>query len=176
MKYSRIAVLVALASVATACSPKQTPVPLVVTSGSVAALVGDWAGEYSSTETGRSGSIMFQLSSVGDTAHGDVVMVPRMRALQVPAQERQPIAADARALPEPLTIRFVQLDGGRVSGSLAPYADPACGCTVNTTYEGRFTDADTIEGTYRTLGVRPGHEPTAGRWKVTRQRPKVTIR
>lgn len=175
MKYSRILALVALAAAGSACASRQTPVPLVVNSGSAAALVGEWAGEYSSDATGRSGSITFQLSSEGDTARGDVVMIPRLRSVQVPAQERQPIAAGARALPEPLTIRFVRLDGGRVSGSLAPYADPDCGCSVTTTYEGVFTDPNTIEGTYRTLGVRPGHEPSAGRWKVTRQHRKVTI-
>ena len=148
--------------------------PVVSDSGSIAALVGDWAGEYSSDDTGRSGSIMFQLASEKDTAYGDVVMVPRSRQVQIPGQERPGAAVRVPAASEPLTIRFVRVDGGRVSGTLAPYIDPDCGCSVITTYEGTFTDPDTIEGTYRTRGVGPVHQPAAGRWKVSRQHSKTT--
>src|SRR5687767_10857146 len=88
MRSSKIAVLVTLVVAATACSWKRTPVPVVSDSGSIAALVGNWAGEYSSDDTGRSGSIMFQLASEKDTAYGDVVMLPRLRQVQIPGQER----------------------------------------------------------------------------------------
>ena len=53
--------------------------PITVTGDSAAraSLAGKWVGEYSSPATGRSGSIVFNLSPTGDAASGDVLMVPR---------------------------------------------------------------------------------------------------
>src|SRR5881296_2776449 len=68
----------ALAAALAACSPTpQTPIPLVGSTGDVAALTGRWEGSYSSAETGRRGSISFTLTAAGDSAYGDVVMIPR---------------------------------------------------------------------------------------------------
>ena len=61
----------------TACGAARAPVPLVGASADVGALTGEWAGEYSSAESGRSGSISFTLRAAGDSAFGDVVMIPR---------------------------------------------------------------------------------------------------
>jgi hypothetical protein len=176
MRYMKSAIVLTIAAATMACGWKRTPVPVVSDPESIGALVGEWMGEYSSSETGRSGSITFELASVKDTAYGDVVMVPRVRAAQFPIQAHPDIAAArTQNLPEPLKIRFVRLDGGRVSGRLAPYTDPDCGCKVVTTYEGKFTDANTIEGTYTTRGTDFYHQPAGGRWKVTRQNPKTTV-
>jgi len=41
-------------------------------------LTGEWAGDYSSVESGRSGSISFTLRAAGDSAFGDVVMIPSL--------------------------------------------------------------------------------------------------
>jgi hypothetical protein len=49
-----------------------------------------------------------------------------------------------------------------------PYTDPACDCQVDTTFVGRI-QGDTIEGTFTTAPSGQG-APTAGRWKVTRQK------
>src|SRR2546430_1224221 len=65
-----------LAVVAAACSSARPPVPMVGQARDVAALAGDWVGEYSSAESGRSGSISFTLRAQGDSAVGDVVMIP----------------------------------------------------------------------------------------------------
>src|SRR5258705_1052040 len=59
-----------------ACGTNQPSVPLVGRSADVAALAGEWAGEYSSVESGRSGSITFTLRAASDSAFGDVVMIP----------------------------------------------------------------------------------------------------
>ena len=67
----------AFAFLVSACAAHQPPVPLVGPASDIAALVGEWAGEYSSSETGRTGSISFVLAAHGDTAYGDVIMVPR---------------------------------------------------------------------------------------------------
>lgn len=175
MRYIKIAVVAAIAATAIGCSWRRTPVPVLSDSQSTAALVGEWSGEYSSTETGRSGSITFSLASERDTAYGDVVMVPRVRAVQIPIQPRQEVTGPTpQNQTEPLRIRFVRMEGGLVSGLLDPYNDPECGCRVVTAYEGRFTDANTIEGSYTTRGTDLFHKTTGGRWKVTRQNPKST--
>lgn len=70
---------------------------------------------------------------------------------------------------ELLTIRFVRVDGGRVSGALDPYHDPVCGCPLETTFTGRLVDASTIEGTFVSRGP-PGHRTANGRWRVTRSK------
>jgi len=59
-----------------ACGASRSPVPLVGASTDMTVLTGEWAGEYSSGESGRSGSITFTLRAAGDSAFGDVVMIP----------------------------------------------------------------------------------------------------
>ena len=174
MKTLKNALLLCLI-VTSACSWRRTPVPVLSDAASTAALVGDWAGEYSSSQTGRSGSITFQLASDKDTAYGDVIMIPRTQAVQIPTRE-QPQVSAARPLTaaEPLAIRFVRMEGGSVSGTLSPYSDPECGCRVVTTFTGTFTGPNTIEGKYTTRGVDFGHVPAEGRWKVTRSTPRST--
>jgi hypothetical protein len=67
-----------------------------------------------------------------------------------------------------LTIRFVRVGPGRVSGTLDPYADPDCGCTLVTTFEGTV-EGDTIEGTFESRSQEHAHE-NRGTWRVARQR------
>src|SRR3989442_15893302 len=59
-----------------ACGASRSPVPLVGAATDVAALAGEWVGDYSSVESGRSGSISFTLRAATDSAFGDVVMIP----------------------------------------------------------------------------------------------------
>jgi len=61
-------------------------------------------------------------------------------------------------------------EGGNLSGTLDPYQDPDCVCTVITTFQGTFRDARTIEGTFSTVPSKPGGKVTGGKWKVTRVR------
>ena len=74
MRYAGGAPVLALALAA--CASSQTPVPVVGARADVAALAGRWDGSYSSSTTGRSGSISFTLTARGDSAYGDVVMIP----------------------------------------------------------------------------------------------------
>src|SRR6266566_2659973 len=92
------------------------------------ALEGQWDGSYSSAATGRSGSISFTLTATGDSAFGDVVMIPRGLGRPLQAWNNAAAPADA-APPRPavLTINFVRVAAGRVTGTLAPYADPETG-------------------------------------------------
>src|SRR6266568_4710460 len=103
-----------------ACGASRSPVPVVGAATDVSALAGEWVGDYSSVESGRSGSITFTLRSATDSAFGDVIM-----------------------------IRCVRVEQGRVSGTLDPYADPRTGERLLTTFRGELK-GNTIAGTYTT--------------------------
>jgi hypothetical protein len=161
--------MVTLALTVAGCAWRRTPVPIISDAGSTGLLVGTWTGEYNSAQTGRSGSISFELASEKDTAYCDVVMVPSIQRLRV-ANNTNPEGPSVRPIPlaEPLKLRFIRLGDGRVTGTLEPYKDPDCDCQVTTTFEGKFYGTNTIEGTYVTTGTVL-HQQTSGRWKVTKQ-------
>jgi len=74
-----------------------------------------------------------------------------------------------------LTISFVRVAAGRVSGTLAPYADPETGAKLFTTFEGRMS-GDTITGGYTTHVAGAGRaggaaDTQTGEWTVTRRKP-----
>lgn len=156
--------VIAAAAVVWACGGSSTPVPVAGTATDLAALAGEWSGEYSSVESGRSGSIVFRLVAGTDSATGDVVMIPSWSGrggAPDPAAGRPPAPA-----PQAIAIRFVRVEGGRVSGRLAPYADPDCGCTLLTVFEGQLK-GDTLEGTY-TSHHSAENKVQSGRWQVKR--------
>jgi hypothetical protein len=171
MSTKRFIALAALAVLSlTACSWRRTPVPIVADVGSTALLVGSWSGEYFSTETGRRGSISFDLESEKDTAYCDVTMAPFVGNARVGPviHSDVPVAPSQKAINEPLKIRFIRLGNQQISGTLEPYTDPDCGCTVTTTFVGSFATGNRIEGTYTTVG-HGLHLPTRGQWSVKRQ-------
>jgi hypothetical protein len=130
-------------------------------------LVGEWRGNYSSAETGRTGTIAFTLRAGESSASGNIVMIPRPDSMLTSADQQlvTNIEAPGRAL---LKIHFLRKEGGNLSGTLDPYSDPDCGCPVTTTFQGTFKDARTIEGTFNTVPSQPGGKVTGGKWKVTR--------
>jgi len=156
-----LAALVALAG----CSSMPAPVPLVGNSSDVAQLEGEWAGEYFSTETLRSGSISFTLAAGADTAFGDVLMLPRQLH---EAHTTDAVQTHEHVRPTVLPIRVIMTSGDRLNGVLDPYDDPECRCTLMTVFEGRI-QAGTIEGSYVSTNTMTG-EVTRGEWKVTRRR------
>jgi hypothetical protein len=138
-------------------------------SGSTALLVGSWAGDYSSSQTGRSGSISFELESEKDTAYCDVMMVPKVGNFRMATENRPDIpVVTQQSIGEPLKIRFIRLGDGRITGTLEPYTDPECNCKVSTTFEGILKGPDKIVGSYVTTGS-DGYQ-SKGKWNVTRQR------
>jgi hypothetical protein len=164
--------LVALAGVSLACASKPTPVTVTGDVGDRASLAGKWSGEYSSPATGRSGSIVFNLSPSGDAANGDVVMIPagHGKAL-VPFANATSTAAGVTQntnVSQVLTIKLVRVSGDAVSGLLDAYRDPQCDCPVVTTFTGTVK-GDTIEGTFSTSGS-PSNTPQTGNWRVKRTR------
>jgi hypothetical protein len=160
---ARWMLLAAAATLACASTPPET-VPLVGSASDVSSLVGEWSGEYEGGSSGRSGNIVFVLRSVADTARGDVMMIPRGAGEQMPAEgQRAPLALRSGQV---LSIAFVRVAGGAVNGTLDPYTDPDCKCTVQTTFTGTLR-GNTIEGTFVTRGSQLPSEQR-GRWRVTR--------
>jgi hypothetical protein len=160
----------ALSAMLAACGPgSQTPVPVLGAAPDVRALAGQWDGWYSSAATGRTGSISFTLSARGDSAFGDVVMIPRASG-QPLRPWNEPSAPGAVTPPRTsvLTINLVRVAAGRVTGTLAPYADPATGAQLFTRFEGSLV-GDTIDGTYTTTSAASVESQT-GQWQVTRRR------
>ncbi|HEX4575039.1 MAG TPA: hypothetical protein VH158_07900 [Gemmatimonadales bacterium] len=167
MSWRSVSPAVLLGSCLAACGrAPEPPVPLVGAAADVRALAGQWEGSYWSAATGRSGSISFTLTAQGDSAAGDVVMIPRGFGRPLQAWDRPtPPAGATPVRPAVLTINFVRVAAGRVSGSLAPYADPETGAKLFTTFEGNLR-GDTIEGAYATHAAAGDTQP--GQWKVIR--------
>jgi hypothetical protein len=159
----------AMAMVVAACASTQEPrVPVSISPADLSRLGGEWAGEYNSPATGRSGSIVFHLTATADSVHGDVVMVPRgMQAPLRPVVVGVGSGGQTLVQPRELTIRFVRFEGERVSGMMDPYTDPDCSCPVITRFEGTVR-GDRIEGTFTTRGA-PAADPVSGTWSVERQ-------
>jgi hypothetical protein len=162
-----VAVALVAGGWAAGCATPRAGVPLY---GDPSELAGEWSGQYHSDESGRSGPIVFRLTAGQDTARGDVVMlVPRsagegLGIYPAGASASWPTspAPDARVL----TIRFVQVEAGRIRGRLDPYRDPSCGCAVETVFEG-VQQGDVITGTFVARHLERAHTQH-GRWHVRR--------
>jgi hypothetical protein len=167
-RFTSVFVIAALAAVVVSCAGTTSQIPVGGNPADVAALAGQWSGDYESPATGRTGSIVFTLSAGADTAHGDVVMLPRAWNSPGTANRQATDATTPPVAPQTLTISFVAADKGHVMGRLDPYRDPDCDCMVVTTFDG-VLKADAIEGTFRTIGTERGR-PRTGTWKVTRKK------
>ena len=144
------------------------PVPLTGSQVEMNRLAGSWSGEYTGIESGRSGSIVFTLKSDADTAFGDVVMTAKPSVVQTRDPAMATSATATGQASQTLSISFVRVADGGVSGRLAPYLDPSLGMTVQTTFIGRLVAPDRLEGTFTTTG--PNNTVQRGRWRVTRDR------
>lgn len=131
------------------CASNPPPVSLQAGSEDMTLLRGAWRGQYWSQETGRHGSIRFELTATGDTARGDVVMMPaerEERLLPVVMDGDQRVTG-AASPPSFLTIHFVRCERGRLQGTLDAYRDPETGHTLVTTFRGEIA-GDSIGGTF----------------------------
>jgi hypothetical protein len=168
MKRLTFVVAVAGATLAMAgCASRNQPeIEMTSSDFDLNPLVGEWRGTYSSTETGRNGTIAFTLRAAESAASGNVVMLPRADSSF--AANHAPVDASIPNTREVLTIHFVRKEGSNVVGTLDPYRDPECACQVSTTFQGAFRDRSTIEGIYTTTPATSGAKVTSGKWKVTR--------
>ena len=164
MTLLRSVALVTFAFVTVSCALPRRPIEISSVDFDVSPLVGQWSGEYANPETGRKGTVEFTLRRGESAAFGEVMMVPITASSGAPAT----IAPAPSQRPTPLRISFIRKEGGGVVGTLDPYTDPECNCRVKTTFQGRFSDSATIEGTFATEGVNGGRSPTGGNWRVKR--------
>ena len=165
----RLTFVVAVAGVTLSiagCASRQPEIELTSSDFDLNPLVGEWRGNYSSGETGRSGTIAFTLRAGESAAWGNVVLLPRADSSF--AANHAPVDPSATGSRQVLTIHFVRKEGSNVVGTLDPYRDPECACEVSTTFQGAFRDRSMIEGTYTTVPSAPGSKVTSGTWKVTR--------
>src|SRR6267378_4811391 len=159
----RLPFVVAVAGVTlsiVACATRQPEIELTSSDFDLNPLVGEWRGIYSSTETGRNGTIAFTLRAAESAASGNVVMLPRADSSF--AANHAPVDPSIPNVREVLTIHFVRKEGSNVVGTLDPYLDPQCACQVITTFQGAFRDRSTIEGTYRTVPATSASKVTSG--------------
>jgi hypothetical protein len=157
---------VALLAASAGCLTVPAPTPVSGPETAVQRLAGEWTGYYVGTKSHRSGAISFSLQAGDTTAYGEVVMVPREYWRYDPARERS-----VRVTPPPvlLTVTFVRVMNGEVTGVLEPYSDPDCDCLVVTTFTGQMTTPHTITGTFATRIVGTSAQQS-GRWQVTRRK------
>lgn len=128
-----------------ACGGSQKQVEMKGGDTDLAKLAGDWEGTYTGIESGRQGPVSFSLQLGRHTADGTVLMGGET----------------------PLEISFVAVEGGELSGKIAPYTDPNCSCEVQTEFVGAL-DGDTITGTFTTK-VSGTETEQHGNWSVTRK-------
>jgi hypothetical protein len=159
----------ALIAILSSCRYAPNKIPIVAGgSGDLAALAGEWNGDYTSVESGRSGSIFFRLKSQNESAAVGEVLMAAPRTTMAPNAGVTEAPRWSTPLPtdQVLTINFVRAEQGTVSGLLDPYRDPTCGCLVETRFSGRI-NGDVIEGTFTTRHRETGTVQN-GRWKVNR--------
>ncbi len=145
----------------TACGVSGTPVPV---RGDLAPLVGEWVGEYSSAEAGRTGSIVFTLAAGRDTALGDVMMVPANIEAAPTSRSDDPMVRTPRIL----KISFVRCEGTAVTGWLEAYPDPDTGEKTSTTFDGTIK-GNRLEGTFVSY-LELSNKRRTGKWVVNRKK------
>jgi hypothetical protein len=123
-------------------------VPVKGKEADIALLAGKWSGEYEGVESGRRGSVSFDLALGYHTAEGQVIMQSGGGGQAVPLQ-----------------IKFVNIGEGKISGKIAPYTDPGCNCTVETEFTGTV-EGSTMNGSFVTKGA--GQADQTGRWSAQR--------
>src|SRR6266436_9281078 len=125
---SIIAVGLAASAIACASNPPQTEVS--ASDFNLNPLYGEWRGDYSSAETGRSGTIAFTLRAGESFASGNVVMIPKPDSLLTP-EERELLSDMPSSGPAVLKFQFMRKEGTNLTGTLVPYRSPDCNCTTN---------------------------------------------
>jgi hypothetical protein len=135
-----------------ACATTNSSVAVEGNDVDVSLLAGKWEGTYEGTTSGRKGVVSLDLSAGNRVAEGKVLM----NSLADPQNARE------------LTISFAKMGGRQLVGSITPYTDPQCNCTVETEFRGTMT-GDTMSGTFASA---PQGKPKqqAGTWTASRKR------
>lgn len=146
-------VVVVVALLYAACGGSSSQIEVKGEESRIDGLAGLWEGTYVGVDSGRTGTIRFDLTVGRHTADGEVVMFP---------------GGDA-SKGTPLRVRFVEVkEDDTVRGRIEPYTDPSCSCSVATEFTGTLT-GDAIEGTFTTRVVDSDQTQT-GQWSVRRSK------
>ena len=150
----RVAMIGSMCALMLGCAASAKNVEVKGEVEDVVLLAGKWKGTYKGIQSGREGTVEFDLEVGRHHALGEVMMYP----------------TQDRAKGRPLKIRFVQVKKGEIRGKITPYVDPRCKCQVNTEFLGRV-QGNTIEGEFTTHlpGSARAH---SGTWAVYRQRDR----
>jgi hypothetical protein len=173
------AIALLLIAVGTFCSsaPK-SPSPeidLMGEQGSLQGLAGRWEGTYTNPVNGRTGSIVFEVSSTGTEAHGDILMIPPGASEPVSSSSPSSGEETLRTMPRVLQINFMRATGSGLTGTVGPYEDLECGCDARSTFQGELR-GDKIEGTFvveyldKSSMPDPAKPFTRGTWQVARKK------
>jgi hypothetical protein len=164
---SIVPLVVSLAFLLFSCaSSEPAPVQVIGAPGDLVPLAGEWLGTYEGGGNGRSGSITFHLTEQSEGAHGDVLMVPKQELVRNEVERHPPHSMISSA--SVLSIEFVRIAGGEISGKMTPYPDPEMPeAMLETQFTGRV-DGEWIEGTFVTYSDR-GVSPRRGTWRVHRK-------
>jgi hypothetical protein len=149
----------------TACSSHPMPVLLQGEPVPVASLGGDWSGQYSNGTASRHGSLKLFIGEGADSTFGDVTMIDPLGERLQPADDGPAHRAHTR-LAQVLRVDLMRDAAGAVTGTLEPYIEPECLCTVSTTFTGSVL-GDTLRGTFVTRNA--SGEGRAGQWKLVRR-------
>ena len=119
-----------------ACRYQPAVVPTSGAPDDLRRLAGRWSGSYAGESARSEGTIVFQVTTRGDSAFGDVLMTQE-------GQREPMLAMDDRATHQQhvqdvrlLNIAFVRVDGRAVRGVLEPYERPDCRCRAETIFSG----------------------------------------
>ncbi len=150
----------------TACgmAPAPPPVPVEGASADLAALAGEWSGQYWGERETRHGTLVFRLRAGADTARGQVEMT-FSPALRLYAESKEDPMA--RTPCTTMDIAIVRVEGNRVRGTMAPYWDPDCECRTRTVFEGELM-RDSIAGTFISRREVESAPVLEGRWFAVR--------
>ena len=170
-RISRVAAMigtVALAGLtATSAFAAGTPQERIAMSGDevgMESLAGRWIGEYKSGAGGRHGYISFTLSGEKDRAVGGISMVSGKKGKtgKPGSMMRRRSGGEKR---DPLTITFVEIAGGKVSGTVTPFFEPKYNSMVHTVFEGTLYGGELLEGTFTSTIADKGSS-YSGTWRV----------
>ena len=142
--------LLALLTLAS-CGGSSSSIPVRGPDEDVGLMAGHWEGTYVGVESGRHGTVLFDLTLGHHVAAGNVLM----------QAEGQPQPGQA------LAVEFVHADHGQVQGKIRPYTDPVCQCTIDTEFLGEL-HGDEISGTF-TSKLSTNGNLQHGTWEVHRK-------
>ena len=108
-------------------------------------IAGTWRGEFHA-QTGRVGTIFFDLKATSETAYGDATFDRAIPTQACTDMTRPPETSEVRV---PVVLQFGALTTaeGSIGGWFKPYRDPDLSCWMDTGFEGHLR-GDTLSGSF----------------------------